>query len=115
MRINNDYKEKNKEKIKAIKKKEYLKNKNRYIDRVLYRKYGISLEEYNTMLKIQNYRCFICNKHQDECSKNLAVDHNHKTGKVRKLLCRECNSILGYSKEDINILENCIKYININI
>jgi len=39
------------------------------------------------------------------------VDHCHDTGKVRDLLCMKCNFAIGYSKEDINILTNCINYL----
>ena len=112
MRKNNNYRNKNKNKIKAIKRKEYIKNKDKYISRELYKKYKITLNEYNEMLEKQGNRCFICNVHKDDCSKGLAVDHNHNTGKIRKLLCRQCNSILGYSKENIEILSKCIDYIN---
>ena len=73
--------------------------------------YKISIEEYEQKLKEQNYSCAICNRHRDEFKRNLSVDHDHKTGKVRKLLCTQCNRILGLVKEDIKILESLIKYI----
>ena len=66
------------------------------------RTYGITLEDYNKMLKEQNNRCKICGQEETAKSrsrvrpiKKLAVDHDHKTGKVRGLLCHQCNVILG--------------------
>jgi hypothetical protein len=53
------------------------------------RKYGLSADQYETMLKAQDYRCKICKKRQKLC-----VDHCHKTGRVRGLLCIPCNGWL---------------------
>ena len=58
------------------------------------RKYGITVEQYNQMLLIQNNTCKIC-KNMCKSGKNLAVDHCHATGKVRGLLCATCNVNLG--------------------
>ena len=41
----------------------------------------------------------------------LSVDHNHKSGKIRALLCTRCNHTLGRINEDINLLQNIINYI----
>lgn len=60
-------------------------------DRYLRRKYGITLAEYNAKLAAQGDRCDVCRKHKSEFKKNLAVDHNHKTNKIRGLLCGFCN------------------------
>jgi len=79
--------------------------------------FGISLKKYNLLLKKQNNKCLICKKQETVKDfrtskiKNLAVDHNHQTGKVRGLLCQYCNTALGYFKDDINRLENAIKYL----
>ncbi len=61
----------------------------------------------------QKGRCAICNKHQAELTKAMALDHNHITGEDRGLLCNRCNLGLGYfnSDEGIGLLENAIKYI----
>ena len=45
-------------------------------------------------------------------SKNIHIDHNHKTNKIRGLLCNHCNSLIGMAKENTFILENAIKYLN---
>ena len=86
-----------------------------YLDRrkdtQLYKKYGISLLEYNKILAEQNECCAICEKHQSLFKKKLMVDHNHITGKVRGLLCFRCNSSLGHLEESLVLLENMKKYI----
>jgi len=58
------------------------------------RAYGITVEDYETMLINQNKVCKICNK-PCKSGKSLAVDHCHETGKVRGLLCAKCNTNLG--------------------
>jgi outer membrane phospholipase A len=83
-------------------------------NRGLINKYGISLNEYNQMLIQQNYSCAICNTHQNEMKRSLAVDHNHETGKNRKLLCNKCNTAIGLLKEDIQIITSMISYLKEN-
>lgn len=75
-------------------------------------KYGISLEEYNDKLIKQNHKCAICGVDEIEQNRNLCVDHNHKTGKVRDLLCSPCNTGLGMFKENIDTLIQAISYLN---
>lgn len=55
------------------------------------RKYGITLRTYNKMLKQQKESCDICKKHQSMFKRSLHVDHDHRTGLVRGLLCFYCN------------------------
>jgi hypothetical protein len=90
------------------------KRKQRIYERKLdYRKkYGITLEQYNAMFANQNGCCLICNKHQKVLEKGLAVDHCHTTGKVRGLLCSNCNLMLGLAKDKTEILSNAIRYLN---
>src|SRR5258705_13516383 len=62
--------------------------------RYLYAKYGITEEQYESLLKEQNGVCLICRiPHHPE--NPLVVDHNHATGKVRALLCSQCNTGIG--------------------
>jgi hypothetical protein len=64
----------------------------------LLRQYGLTREEYDEMLLNQDYRCNICGRTIEEARQRrpLSVDHSHVTGKVRGLLCRVCNSSLGW-------------------
>lgn len=82
-------------------------------------KYGITKEEYDAMLLSQNNKCKICNK--EELSKGrsgdirkMAVDHCHETNKIRGLLCAKCNKALGLLNDDIEVLNNAIKYLENN-
>lgn len=60
------------------------------------RKYGITNEEYDIFYKYQRGCCAICGKERDV----LCVDHDHRTGKIRGLLCRTCNYFLGVIHDD---------------
>jgi len=80
-------------------RKEETNRKNRTIEsqkRRLRNTYGISLGDYNELFSQQGGKCAICRKHQSEFSYPLYVDHDHKTGKVRGLLCCGCNTGLGH-------------------
>lgn len=71
------------------------------------RAYGISPERYKEMLKEQGNRCAICKM---ENKRVMAIDHDHKTGKVRGFLCDPCNLSLGHIEKQ-DFLEKAIKYI----
>lgn len=75
------------------------------------KKYGITPEDYDEMYSKQEGKCAICKSHQLSLKKKLCVDHCHKTGKVRGLLCNNCNLGLGSFKDDKIILETAIKYL----
>jgi hypothetical protein len=93
----------------------YIKNKERIDKRtynnLLKRTYGITIEDYNFLFNLQSGCCAICGKHQSAEKKRLHVDHDHATGKIRGLLCVNCNSMLGQAKDSINILQNSIEYL----
>ena len=75
------------------------------------RAYGISLDEYRTMVVVQNGRCGICGE-RPEYPKKLYVDHNHLTGKVRALLCNDCNTGLGAFKDNLDYLTSAFEYLS---
>lgn len=76
----------------------------------LKRMFGMSLEEYDNKAKQQNNVCAICG---DVCKsgKRLAVDHNHKTGKIRDLLCGNCNGGLGKFQDNPELLIKAAEYL----
>jgi hypothetical protein len=79
---------------------------------MLKREYGIDKDGYENLLKLQNGKCAICGLHeQNHRNKVLNVDHNHKTKKVRGLLCNNCNRGLGHLKDNILFLENALAYL----
>jgi hypothetical protein len=63
------------------------------------------------MFEEQGGCCALCGKHQSELKKALHVDHDHKTGRVRKLLCAKCNLASGAFDDDIGLLSACIEYL----
>jgi len=92
-------------------KNRYLKDKPKYQNYALNKKYNITLEDYNNMLISQNHKCAICGIMAND-NKNLAVDHCHDTGNIRGLLCNKCNIGLGYFDDNQETLNNAIKYLN---
>ena len=76
-----------------------------------------SMECYQKMWEAQAGLCYICHNPSSQKSNNgksiksLAVDHDHITGQVRKLLCGSCNSLLGYANDSIEKLQKCIDYL----
>ena len=77
--------------------------------RLLKKKYGITKKVYADMFNAQNGECGICGRRQDRM---LAVDHCHKTGMVRGLLCARCNMGLGSFGDSSIALITAIKYLN---
>lgn len=73
--------------------------------------YGITISDYNQIFDNQKGCCAICEKHQSEFQHRLSVDHDHKTGKVRKLLCHNCNHGLGNFFDSTELLLKAIQYL----
>lgn len=74
------------------------------------RKFGLSIEHYEGMLSAQDGVCKICGGINTD-STLLCVDHNHKTGKIRALLCRSCNSALGLFGDSPEMLRKAADYL----
>lgn len=83
--------------------------------RYLERNYGISLDEYLAFYEKQNGLCAICQqegfKMHPNQKTNIVVDHCHKTGAVRGLLCHNCNRALGLLQDSKEYLERAIGYL----
>ena len=71
----------------------------------LKKRYGITTQDYNNMLARQRGKCGICARYR-----KLVVDHNHRTGKLRGLLCSNCNTGFGLLEESPRILKRAIQY-----
>lgn len=76
----------------------------------LRRNYGLSPEDYQSMLDAQGGVCRLCGRTCED-GKRLAVDHCHSTESVRGLLCRKCNTALGLFRDDPAILERAWRYL----
>lgn len=82
--------------------------------------FDLTLEQYNEMLTAQGGKCATCKRPQSEFKRNFAVDHNHTTGKVRGLLCIQCNlHVTGFDNmknyfidKNISITKTFIEYLN---
>lgn len=78
-------------------------------------KFNITRKEYKRMLEAQKGVCFICgNKEVWKVNgkvKNLAVDHDHESGKIRGLLCQRCNQGLGHFQDDTDRMQSAINYL----
>ncbi len=86
-------------------------NPERYKDKDLRKLYGIGYEQYSQMHTSQSGRCAICTN-EFKSGKETHVDHDHKTGQVRQLLCSSCNTGIGYLKEDPVIISRALEYLN---
>ncbi len=69
-------------------------------------KYGLTQEQYQQMIMKANNKCEICQK---ECK--FCIDHDHKTGKVRGLLCDKCNKGIGYFEDSVKKLNSARQYL----
>ncbi len=77
----------------------------------LTRKYGISVDRYDQMWRDQGGLCYICGDPEQARNRRLAVDHDHKTRRVRALLCTGCNRGLGFFRDNPAILEAAAHYL----
>lgn len=100
----------NKESYSLVAKRSKTKNKEKIkIASRLYhirKKYNIDEQEFYNMYHAQNGLCGIC-----KVVEATAIDHCHKTNRVRGLLCKNCNTGIGFLKEDIEIMTNAIQYL----
>jgi len=93
--------------------------RNQYYERT----YGIGISGLESLLAAQQDRCAICRKHWKECAapkasryetvfvQHLYVDHDHDTGKVRGLLCNNCNAAIAFLNEDLELLDSAKAYL----
>lgn len=82
----------------------------------LKRNYNLSVDGFNQRFKKQAGKCLICESRLENIfleveGKRASVDHDHKTGEIRGLLCNSCNSGLGYLKDDLDLLMRAIDYL----
>ena len=110
------WREENVERVKRYNQE----NKDKKLDWYYRKTYNISLEQFNDMLLSQNNKCAVCLLEETAIDKRtgkirrLHVDHCHKTGKVRGLLCTKCNIALGYLSDSLEIAQLMVRYIETN-
>jgi hypothetical protein len=77
----------------------------------LQRAFGLTLQQFGTMLEEQGGTCYLCKTTVPGGNGDFHVDHCHKSGKIRKLLCMECNRALGAVKDDPVLLRRMADYL----
>lgn len=89
-------------------------NQQRERDYKLRKAYGLSRQQWHDMLLKQRERCAICAIPFSEAPYNgrVCVDHDHTSGRVRGLLCVDCNHGLGKFKDDTELLMAAVEYLN---
>lgn len=69
--------------------------------------YGIPRDVFDSVVESIDFKCEICSEYMDK----ICVDHDHKSGLIRGLLCHECNAILGFFDDNIEVLMSAIDYL----
>jgi hypothetical protein len=72
--------------------------------------YGLGPGDYERLYALQGGTCAICKRATGK-TRRLSVDHDHKTGKVRGLLCRPCNSMLGHARDEREMFKRAYMYL----
>lgn len=97
--------------IKDYRKKYYLSERVYTKNWRLEKLYGITLEHYEQLFDNQKGGCAICGVHQSSIKTPLHIDHDHKTKKVRGLLCHKCNRGIGLFQDSTDILQKAREYL----
>ena len=92
----------------------YKKNPDVRREQHLIKKYNMTLAEYDSLLLSQDGLCKICRTNTPGGNGRFHVDHDHKNGKVRGILCNKCNTGLGNFMDSIDILSAALLYLEAN-
>jgi Recombination endonuclease VII len=88
--------------------------KRKITDKLLRKRVGITLDQKERIFANQGYKCGCCGEVDPQHKNGWFVDHNHKTGAIRGVVCHPCNMALGHSRESIERLEAAIKYLELD-
>ena len=108
--LTNAYNKANPERIKKIRERSYQNNKEKRRYRNIMARFGLTKEQYEAMLEAQGGTCAICDM---ECvsGRHLAIDHDHETGEIRKLLCTNCNTAIGKLGDSSDLAQRAVEYL----
>jgi hypothetical protein len=98
------YIQNNRERKNEVSKTHYIKNR----DKLFCKKYNCTQEQLDELRSRSNEKCEICGIE----SKKLHIDHNHKTGKLRGILCNRCNMGIGSFEDSMELFQKVIEYLN---
>lgn len=107
------YRAKNRERLSAQKKDWWKKNRQRVLIQYRCYRYGITAADVERMLKEQSGRCAVCRRPPRGKGRNsiLHIDHCHRSGKVRGLLCFNCNTGIGNLNDSPRLLKKALAYL----
>jgi hypothetical protein len=100
------WRRKNPDKSLAISRRDYVRNVEMHRLRTILRSKGLTLDQYHSIAESQDFCCYLCGEFRP-----LHVDHDHATGRVRRMLCMECNTSIGKLKDDPALLRRAADYI----
>jgi len=86
-------------------------NRERNKWRAILKKYGITKDQWEDRFSQQGSRCAVCPAIEPGWERGWVVDHDHKTGRIRGLLCVNCNLLVGHAKDNPSTLRNAAKYL----
>lgn len=107
------YRERNKDRVRRM-GREWAKTergKRTTRNNFLKQRYGITIEDYEELLKHQGHVCKLCGRSAGQEGRALAVDHCHETGRVRGLLCTGCNTTLGRIEKCPHLFRRMLNYL----
>ncbi len=107
-RVARDWYRANKIRLKPINRRWKKKNAQKISDQHRVKKYSVRPGQFKALRQRQRGRCAICKRHME----SPHIDHNHRTGLVRGLLCKNCNWLLGHAQESKKILLGAIRYLH---
>ena len=102
----------NRLKHKIISDESKLIGKKRIFQKNLERAYNMTVKQHAELYEKQGGRCVTCGLHESEFNRRLCVDHCHRTGRIRGLLCFKCNTTLGLVGEKIDTLRAMIEHLS---
>lgn len=78
------------------------------------RKFGITVHDKDAIFIAQGCKCAICGSETSKSNRDFALDHDHKTGKIRGVLCHQCNVGLGNFEDSLSFLQKAINYLKLH-
>ena len=106
------YYQRHREKVLAYDRMRKVRDADKYREREIKRKYGMTAADFAALHAAQGGACGICRTTLTTENRGTVVDHCHDTGKVRGLLCQGCNRGIGLLKDSAEVLASAIAYLN---
>ena len=105
------YYQKNRDSILAKQKAVDAANPNRQRNNRLRHKYGITIQQWDSLLEAQGHVCACCGSHDPKTKHGWHTDHDFRSGDIRGILCRRCNHLLGFLGDEAPAMEEMFKLL----